>query len=300
MTDAGAAARSIALVSARVARAHDADLPLLQAALRARGVAGTVVDWDDAGVDWSRFALAIVRSAWDYSGRLSEFQGWLERAALATRVVNAPAVIRWSLDKHYLAELARAGVATVPTAYAEPGQDAAAALARVLRDHAAAELVVKPAVGSGARGAQRHARTATAAIVAHLSSLLAAGRSAMLQPYFERVDQQGETALIYINGEFSHSITKTAVLERGGAPTAELFAPERIAAHLAAHDELELGARVLECLPFDRPLYARVDLLRDVVGAPCLLELELAEPSLYLAYSSQAPGRLAKAVAELL
>ena len=83
MSNSGAGARSIALVSARVARAHDTDLPLLEAALRARGLVGTIVDWDDAGVDWSRFALAIVRSAWDYSGRLSEFQGWLARASSA-------------------------------------------------------------------------------------------------------------------------------------------------------------------------------------------------------------------------
>jgi hypothetical protein len=299
MAGIGADTRPIALVSTRVARAQDSDLALLQDALRARGLQAVIVDWDDMGLDWSGFKLALLRSTWDYSARLPEFLDWLARTERATRVVNPPAMIRWSLDKHYLAELRGAGVPTVATSYAEPGQDPAAVLEQFLREHAATELVVKPAVGSGARDAQRHARTARAAILAHLSRLQAAGRSALLQPYLERVDQHGETALIYINGEFSHAIVKSAVLRHGQPPSEALFAPESIAAYAARADELDLGARILKRMPFDMPLYARIDLLRDAAGTPCLLELEIAEPSLYLSYASHAPARLAKAVAEL-
>jgi hypothetical protein len=300
MAHSGIEIRPIALITARAARAQDADLPLLVDALNARGLTATIVDWDDPAVDWARFALGILRSTWDYSARLGEFLGWLERAALVTRICNPPEVIRWNLDKHYLAELRGAAVATVPTAYAEPGDDAAAVLGEYLQAQAAAELVVKPAVGSGSRDAQRYARTAVPAVLAHLSRLLGEHRSALLQPYLERVDEQGETALIYFHGEFSHAVRKGAVLRRGAAPTRALFAPEAIVARTPATDELEFGARVLERLPFDMPLYARIDLVRDVDGAPCVLELELAEPSLYLAYSARASERLAAAVAALL
>ena len=300
MAGIGADTRPIALVTTRVARAQDSDLALLQDALRARGLQALIVDWDDMGLDWSGFKLALLRSTWDYSARLPEFLDWLTRTERATRVLNPAAMIRWSLDKHYLAKLRSAGVPIVATYYAEPGQDPDAVLEQFLREHAAAELVVKPAVGSGARDAQRHARTARAAILAHLARLHASGRSALLQPYLERVDEQGETALIYFDGEFSHAIVKSAVLMHGRPPSEALFAPESIAAHAPRDDELELGARILKRLPFDIPLYARVDLLRDAAGAPCLLELEIAEPSLYLGYASHAPARLAKAVAELL
>ncbi|HEV7432489.1 MAG TPA: hypothetical protein VGN77_05555, partial [Steroidobacteraceae bacterium] len=129
MIQSGAASRPIALISARAARAQDLDLPLLQAALAARGLSATIVDWDDGAVDWSSFALALLRSTWDYSARWNEFRDWLARTALATPIVNTPAVIRWSLDKHYLGELHGAGVPTVPTMYAEPGDDIGAALA---------------------------------------------------------------------------------------------------------------------------------------------------------------------------
>ena len=298
MTDKHAA-RSIALVTARVARAQDTDLTLLAAALEGQGASASIVDWDDVEVDWSKFKMAVLRSAWDYSARLGEFLDWLERAALATRLVNPPEVIRWSLDKHYLAELQRAGVPTVPTAFVEPGVEAAAVVGNFLRQHPAAEFVVKPAVGSGARDAQRLPRSAISELSVQVSRLLAARRSVLLQPYLERVDVRGETALIYIQGQFSHAIGKTAVLHRGHAPTQELFAPEQIAARAARTDELALGAQLFRLLPFATPLYARLDLLRDANGASCVLELELAEPSLYLGYSEQAPRRMASALIEL-
>jgi glutathione synthase/RimK-type ligase-like ATP-grasp enzyme len=298
MARPGADLRPIALITARSARAQDADLPLLQAALGALGQSAAIVDWDDAQVDWSRFALVVIRSTWDYSLRLPEFLDWLDRAALATRVFNPPTVIRWNLDKHYLAELQRADVPTVPTLYAEPGDDAGKVLDSFLQEHGAAELIIKPAVGSGARDAQRHPRAAVAEVRTHISRLLSQQRSALLQPYLGRVDEQGEAALIYINGAFSHAIGKAAVLSPGHAPIQGLFAPEKIAARTATAGQLALGARALAALRFKNLLYARIDLLHDEHGAPCVLELELAEPSLYLGYSAEAPVLLAGAIIE--
>ena len=44
-------------------------------------------------------------------------------------------------------------------------------------------------------------------------------------------------------------------------------------------------------------LYARVDLLRDAAGAPFVLELELAEPSLFLGFAAGAAERFAQQIA---
>jgi hypothetical protein len=56
---------------------------------------------------------------------------------------------------------------------------------------------------------------------------------------------------------------------------------------------------VLDALPWAREtlLYARVDLVRGHDGSPLLLELELAEPSLFLGIGSGAALRLAKGIA---
>ena len=209
---------TIALVSARAARDLDEDLPPLIAALRALDATVDVVDWDDASVDWASFEVALLRSTWDYATRLQEFLAWSERVAQLTRLLNPLPVIRWNTDKHYLADLIRAGVPTVPSEFVEPGQGAAQALQDFQARHAAGELVVKPAIGAGSRDAQRHRGTANAAIEAHLRRLIGAGRSAVVQPYLERVDAHGETALIYFAGRFSHAIRKGALLRTGEGP----------------------------------------------------------------------------------
>ena len=43
--------------------------------------------WDDATVDWSRFDLVVVRSAWDYAERWAEFLRWAEAVP---RIVDLP------------------------------------------------------------------------------------------------------------------------------------------------------------------------------------------------------------------
>jgi len=290
------ACRPIALVSARAARALDEDLPPLLAACAARGLAAEVVDWDDAQADWSRYALALLRSTWDYTQRLSEFLAWLERAAAQTRLLNPPEVVRWNVDKHYLGDLAGRGLDVVPGAFVEPDESASAALAAFLAAHAERDLVVKPCIGAGSRDAQRHGREQRDAIVAHIDRLLAARRSVLLQPYLERVDEQGETALIYFDGRYSHAIRKAALLQRGSAATRALFAAERITPCTPAADERALAERILAALPFAMPLYARIDLIRDARGAPRLLELELTEPSLFFDHAPGSAGRYVAAV----
>ena len=202
---------AVALVSARAAHALDEDLPPLVAAFAAAGARAEIADWDDEAIDWARFDLALLRSAWDYTERLPQFLAWVEETAARTLLLNPPAVVRWNSDKHYLRELAGRGVPVVPTTFVEAGAEPAAVLDAFLVHHACAELVAKPAVGAGSRDARRHARAARDETLAHLQPLLAAGRSMMLQPYLERVDSDGETALIFIAGEFSHAIRKGAL-----------------------------------------------------------------------------------------
>jgi len=289
----------VALVTARAARGLDEDMPPLTAALEAAGARSQIVDWDDDAADWARFDLVVPRSAWDYAERLPEFIAWAEQVARATTLVNPLPVVRWNTDKHYLGELARAGAPVVPTRYVEPGEDAAGMLDELLAADASRELVVKPAVGAGSRDARRHKRADRAEILAHIAPLLDAGRSVMLQPYLESVDTSGETALMYIDGRFSHAIRKGALLPAAGAPsTAGLFAPEEIVARRPGADELAAAERILRAAPFERLTYARVDLLRDPAGAPELLELELTEPSLFLAHAPGSAERFASALLE--
>jgi O-ureido-D-serine cyclo-ligase len=287
----------IALVTVAAARPLDDDLPPLRDALRDAGADVAIVDWDDPTVDWSRFDLAVLRSTWDYAERLPEFLAWAERMSTRTRLQNPLDVLRWNTDKHYLGDLERAGVAIVPSTFVEPGADAAAALDAFLAGTAAAEFVVKPSVGAGSRDAQRHARAQSDGARAHIARLLDARRSVLLQPYLDRVDEHGETALIHFDGVFSHAIRKGPLLRRGDGPTDALFAAEDIMPRVASEAERALALRALAAIPFERPLaYARVDLIHDGDGTPRLLELELAEPSLFFAHDAGSAQRFAVTV----
>jgi hypothetical protein len=66
-------------------------------------------------------------------------------------------------------------------------------------------------------------------------------------------------------------------------------------------DELRVAERALAAIPFDKPLlYARVDLIRDGADRPCVLELELTEPSLFFAHGEGSAARFAQALAQRL
>jgi hypothetical protein len=290
----------IALVSTREALDRDEDLPPLHAALQAAGARSATVLWDDPAVDWAGFDLALLRSTWDYTWRLDAFLRWADGAATRTRLFNPPALLRWNSDKRYLQALAQAGIATVPTHFVAPDGDAACALEAARAAWPDAEWVIKPSISAGSRDTMRHGAHAQAAMLSHLRGIQASGRHALIQPYLARVDSAGETALLFFDGVFSHAIRKGPLLRTDAAPTRALFAPEHIQPRTPQADELALARHVLAALPAPpgtaAPLYARVDLLRDDAGAPCLIELELIEPSLFLGFAPGAAQRLAHAL----
>lgn len=286
----------IALVTARPARGLDEDEPPLRLALQRAGCDVETAEWDDSRVEWASFDLALLRSAWDYAERVSEFLAWVQRASSVTRVLNPLSVVRWNTDKHYLSQLSKQGVATVPSTFIEPGEDAGLALEQFLRGHANQEMVVKPAVGAGSRDTMRHPRGEVGGAVAHAQRLLDANRSVLLQPYLDRVDEDGETALMYFEGRFSHAVRKGALLPPGGAATTALFAAETITPRTPGPDELRLAEQIMAAVPFETPLYARIDLIRDANALPCLLELELTEPSLFFGHAAGSAERFAAAI----
>lgn len=262
--------------------AGDEDADLLVRALADHGVEARWSAWTDGCVDWSS-GLVVLRSTWDYTTDRDAFVGWVDGLP---RVANRADVVRWNTDKVYLRDLAAVGVRTVATSFAAPGEHV-----EFLPD--VAEFVVKPSVGAGSRGVGRFTADRVDEARRHAACLHAAGRTVLVQPYLDAVDAAGETALIYIDGRFSHAVRKGPMLPEGIAHPVhghELYIEERIETRPAQSAELALGAEVLDAV-HDRfaveLLYARVDLLPGPDG-PVLVELELSEPSLFLRHASDA------------
>ncbi|WP_255951461.1 ATP-grasp domain-containing protein [Streptomyces odontomachi] len=272
----------------------DPDLPALYGALTEAGAEADAVCWDDPDVDWTSYDLAVIRSTWDYTWRADAFVAWAERCAALTTLANPPDVIRWNTDKHYLGDLAAAGVPAVETRYLAPGHGTAAGLpgsgAGGTHGHGpdqdGREYVIKPTTGAGGRFAARYRLgdpAAAEAARAHLAQIHARGLTAMVQPYMRRVDTTGERALVYYGGELVHAIRKGPVLAPDAAHDARKTAHPGVRAWEPTAAETAVAELALKAVPGGTDLlYARVDVVDDEDGQPCVMELELVEPNLFL------------------
>ena len=259
----------------------DPETHLVVDLLAEAGVHAEIHPWNEP-YPFGTAPLVVGRTTWDYVTDVGAFADWIRAVDAETELENPAALMRWNLHKAYLVELAEAEVPVVTTRLLTPAAspaERAAALAGF------DEVVIKPAVSGGARGAIR-AKSGDPAAAAHLDALLDGGE-ALVQP-FEREIADGETALVYLGGAFSHAIRKTPAghdwrvqVQYGGIN----------AAHVPTEAELAVGAAALAALPV-APLYARIDL----VGAqrPRLMEAELIEPQLFLPYAPGAAERYAE------
>lgn len=283
--------RSVALATCREYPDLDDDDRTVIAALAAEGIAARAEVWDDESVDWHRYDLVVVRSTWDYVDRGDEFLAW---AASVPRLANPAPVLRWNTDKRYLRDLTAAGVPVVPTTWLEPGDGVALP--------AVGSHVVKPSVGNGSKDAGRFDLGDPAErelAVKHVQRLLDRGATAMVQPYLGAVDTAGETALVYLGGAFSHALRKEPLLSGPDTAVDGLFRPERISAATPNGTERAVACRVVAAaseIVGEPLLYARVDLLPDAAGRPAVLELEAAEPSLFLTHHDGAARRFAAVI----
>ncbi|PPS72874.1 MULTISPECIES: ATP-grasp domain-containing protein [Streptomyces] len=273
----------------RAEQHKDRDLPVLVDALREAGADAVAVAWDDPGVDWAGFDLALLRSTWDYSWRAGEFTAWAERCAKTTRLANPVGVVRWNADKRYLGQLAEAGVPAVPTRYFAPGDPVALP--------ADGEYVVKPASGAGARYAARYPAGEREAAVRQIERMHAEGFTVMVQPYLSGIDTHGERALQFFGGRLLHASVKGAVLAPGTPYDADKVAHPDLRPWEPTADELAVAERALAAVPGDAELlYARVDLVTGPDGEPCVMELELIEPNLFLGLHPDSLPRVVRAV----
>lgn len=301
MQDPGSPRGPVALATATAAIGFDADMPLLSAALADLNVAHEAVVWDDPSIDWSSFALVVLRSTWDYTARIDEFRAWIDRVSSVTRLANSADLVHWNTDKHYLREAEAAGLPIVPTVFVEPGPvaDDAPWSTRLDEWLTIGDVVVKPCISAGSNDTSRHTDRASA--IAHVTALAGVGRSVMIQPYLADVERQSETGLVYLGGSFSHAFAKGPLLAGERDMEAGLYAREQISSRQPSAAERALGDRALAWLTdrFGDLLYARVDLLPSAQG-PVVIELELTEPSLFLQTDDGAATRAARAIADRL
>ena len=266
---------------------------LLRAALADLGLTSARLDWNDPDTDWSAYRGAVFRTTWDYFDRFSAFTAWLARAETRTRLLNPAALVRWNMDKLYLADLAARGIPVVPSRFIAPGT--AGRLATWLGETGWAEAVIKPCVS----GAARHTYRLNADSAGHIEALirpLLAQEAFLLQPFEPAVLKTGEDSLMVFAGRYSHAVRK---MPRPGDFRVQDDHGGSVAPCQPSPAQIELAERCVASLD-PVPAYARVDLICDRNGKPAIMELELIEPELWLRFHPPAAAALAQAIAERL
>ncbi len=259
---------------------------LVRIAFEQRGLCVTRVDWADKSFDWSSTQCAVFRTTWDYFYRFDEFSRWLDMVSKKTQLINPVELIRWNIDKHYLADLKKNGINIPPTRFIEPGDNST--LKHIHDETGWGETVLKPAVSGGAfntfklnnKNLQEHE---------NIFQKLIAKEAMMLQPFLKNVEERGEIALMVIGGTFTHAILKKA--KPGDFRVQDDFGGT-VHHYNASAEEIAFAEKVVSvCNPI--PLYARVDVIIDNEGKPSVSELEVIEPELWFRFAPAAAEKFA-------
>jgi len=267
-----------------------ADDRLAAERLRAFGVDVRPIVWTDEVSSCDGCEVVVVRSCWDYHLMPDRFHAWTRSVeARGVGVWNPPAMIVWNTHKAYLRELRGRGVPVPETVWLDRG--ASCDLAATLSARGWARAVVKPTISATA-WRTFVTQPATAGSDQDALDEVLTDTGALVQQFVNEIETDGEWSLVFFDGAFSHAVIKRPVA--GDFRVQEEFGG-RADPRMPPAPVVEAAAQALGQVP-GVPLYARVD---GVIarGAFTLMEMELIEPSLFLASD---PGAVDRFVSALL
>lgn len=268
---------------------HDNMISAIQPAFEARGWDLRVIDWEAPMEDFARLDLVMLGTSWNYQDKAQSFLEKLEAMeASGIKVCNSPDVVRWNITKTYLQDLAARGARTIPTLWFDSlsAFNAEAAMDQLGCD----KLVVKRQVGAGAEGQVLLERGAVPADWRF-------EHRAMVQPFLSAIADKGELSFLFFGGVYSHCVRK---LPASGDYRIQSLYGGRELIHAPSAEEQAQASAIIEALPFDAPLYARVDMLEGDDGMLMVMEAELIEPYLYPEQGPDMGETLAMAAAKEL
>ncbi len=243
----------------------------LQRLLEARGDVVQIAPWQQC----PSADLILPFCAWDYAAYPDQFARWLTQPD--NRFPNGGGLMRWNMHKSYLVDLAARGADVIPTQILPADADVLrCALAQYPQG-----CVMKPAIGQSGGHVMRLLPDDA------LPDLQPYQRGVVMQPFVADVLTQGETSLIFFNGEYSHAVHRRPPPQEWRANSAygvQIFPAK------PSVDIVRAAENVLRLLP-QMPVYARVD--GTISDERFLInEVELIEPALYLHQCAGAVERL--------
>ena len=107
------------------------------------------IPWDKAKMNWNYFDLAIIRSTWDYQGKINEFLKVLTDIDLSKCILqNSLNLIKWNIDKTYLETLSQKDVKIVPSLFFD--KFSYDKLKKSFSHFSTDKLIIKPCISANA------------------------------------------------------------------------------------------------------------------------------------------------------
>jgi hypothetical protein len=281
--------RRIAFVTYQALLDLSASDQLVLPYLHALDITIDAVSWDDSSIAWDAFDAVILRSCWDYHLRPAEFLKWLmQLEECGVRVWNAPAIVRWNMDKHYLHDLHLAGVNVPPSLWFDQG--AVVDLQALFASQHWSRVIIKPRISATAH----HTWIATSRTLQtdqyKLWQLLQHG-GVVIQPFIDEIVTDGEWSFIFFDKQYSHAVVKRP--KAGDFRVQDDFGGTVEVRH-PSQSLLADAQRIVDYLP-DALLYTRLDAV-VCSGQLVVMEVELIEPFLFLESAPNAAEQFAIAI----
>lgn len=279
--------RGTALSPGAVPQLEEKSRDLILAAGKRRGVEFEIVYWDEMDLPQRSFDLAVIRTTWDYTERADQFLAALEsHERNGLRVCNPSQVVRWNMRKTYLQELGPSAIETVWTEKPD-----AHTVSQAFDALDAAEVVLKPQVGAGSVRTVRLKRNAWS----EADLIDGPVGPAMIQPYLQAIETEGERSLFWFGGAYSHAVRKVPADGNWLANTAGA----RFVADPPPPAAMEAAEAARVRAPRDL-LYVRIDLVLGDDGKWRVIEIEAIEPYLFLDFAPEGADVFVGAIARVL
>lgn len=249
--------------------------------------------WRRQGVNWSDYTAVYIAAPWDYPRDPYAFLRVLGAIdASAAVLVNDLSLVRWNLAKTYLRDLEARGARIVPSRWSDESADqwfdegGLEGSFRTFGDR----IIIKPVISTNATDTFLLSRPVSVDKNALLRKTFHL-RPFVVQQFIENIGTEGEFSLFHFGDRYSHAIQK--VPRRGDFRVQEEHGSQITA--IEPECTLRQTADHVISLVDPTPVYCRSDFVRGDDGRFLLMELELIEPSMYLRFNKDAPGRFARA-----
>lgn len=252
--------------------------------LKDKGLKIEKVIWNDPQVNWDDYELAILKSPWDYFDLITDFYNWLAMLkSKKIKLLNPIDIVQWNADKHYLQDIAHAGLNVTPSIFLSKADQVV--LAPYFDQLHTTQFIVKPAVSGGSKNTFKVNHENVEAVNQKLNDLLV-HEDFIVQPFLSEIEDEGEWSFLFFNGKFSHALLKKA---KSGDFRVQHSFGGTIHPQNPAQDLLKTAQQYIDQFA-KNCLYARVD-GAIVNGKFLLMELELIEPFLFLATAKESYQR---------